>query len=543
MSLTDFNDLHVAAGLDAVREQILAADRPVPASSTADAPASAPPAAPDDSPHPSDLGRPTLEQALDRYALTVPDAKVWDGHARQLLKQTAVKSLWGKELFERWKEHEQRRTVDQSTVQVAAKAADLGGRGGISQALRRYVYLYPTDSAWDREKRDIVPLSGLRYAIADCFDDWLKHPNRREIDRENLVFDPTQQADPKQTINMFRGLPLAPIYDDDRCRAIIRLTWEVANGEDDVWEWLVRWLAYPLQHVGVKMATAVLMHSETQGSGKSLLFDEVMRPIYGEYGATLGQHQLESQYTDWRSRKLFCLFEEVLSRDQKYSHTGTLKHMVTGRTQRIEKKFVAGWEEANHMNAVFLSNEIQPFPLEPSDRRMLVVWPQKTLDVDLQERVLHEINNGGIEAFYGYLLRVPLGDFHPHSKPPLNEAKERLIDFGRPGWDTFFREWERGALDVPFCSCLTTDLFKAYEQWCASRREHVLSHTKFSGLIATRCRRRRDVHYDFGVHRQKGIVFMVGEPPAGVTQTKWLGGCIEAFQTALHQKGDSGQMP
>ena len=69
-----------------------------------------------------------------------------------------------------------------------------------------------------------------------------------------------------------------------------------------------RWLAYPLQHVGAKLRTAVLMHSEMQGSGKSLFFEGVMRPIYGRYAATLGQHQMESQYTDWQSNLLYGLF-------------------------------------------------------------------------------------------------------------------------------------------------------------------------------------------------------------------------------------------
>ncbi len=138
--------------------------------------------------------------------------------------------------------------------------------------------------------------------------------------------------------------------------------------------WLALWLAYPLQHVGAKMATAVLMHSEVHGSGKSLLFDGVMRPIYGEYGATLGQQQMESQYTDWQSNLLYGLFEEIFSREKKYSQTGTMKQMITATSTRIEKKFVSGWEEDNHMNCIFLSNELQPFPVEPSDRRFLVVW-------------------------------------------------------------------------------------------------------------------------------------------------------------------------
>jgi putative DNA primase/helicase len=378
-------------------------------------------------------------------------------------------------------------------------------------------------------------MSGLRYAIADCFDDWLKHPHRVEIDRNNLVFDPTQRCDQDTHINMFRGLPLVPVDDESQCTALIEVLLWLCNQDYEVASWLTKWLAYPLQYVGAKMATAVLMHSETQGSGKSLLFDGVIRKIYGEYGCTLGQHQLESQYTDWRSQKLYGLFEEIFSRDQKYSHTGTVKQMISGETQRVEKKFVSGWEEANHMNAVFLSNEIQPFPVEPSDRRMLVIWPEKALPIDLQRRAVAELEAGGATAFLGWLLAQDLTDFEPHTKPPMTEAKERLIDFGRPGWDTFYREWERGALDVPYCSCLVLDLYQEYCRWCRRWGEKPLSLTKLGGFIGTRVRRRRDCHYDQGINRKKGTLFQVGREGDGQSQTQWLGLEVDKFQKAMGQ--------
>ncbi|MDO6804182.1 DUF5906 domain-containing protein, partial [Wenyingzhuangia sp. 1_MG-2023] len=217
---------------------------------------------------------------------------------------------------------------------------------------------------WDSELRQVIGMDDLKCMIPVAFDHWNTAPERKVVLKKNLVFDPTQRSDPDTHINMFRGLPLEPVQNDDACRGIRALLWSLCNQDDHVWTWLTRWLAYPLQHVGAKLRTAVLMHSEVQGSGKSLFFDGVMRPLYGEYSATLGQHQMESAYTDWQSNLLYGLFEEIFSRSSKYNQMGTIKQLITGETTRIEKKFVSGWEEANHMNAVFLSNEIQPFPVE-----------------------------------------------------------------------------------------------------------------------------------------------------------------------------------
>lgn len=526
----DPNDLHQVHGIDELRRQLLGNFEDPPTI------VEPPPPAPSD-----DEGVSTLDALLNRFALILPDGKVWDAYQKEILKVAAVKLLMGKELYTQWSASERKREVRAEDVRREAAASAVQGGGGLSDALARYVYLYPTDTVWDRERRDRVPISALRFAIADCFDQWMKSHLRQDIDVGNLVFDPSQQADPDTTINTFRGLPLRVHRRDDRCKAILELVEHLCNDDGEIIDWLLKWLAYPLQHVGAKLASAVLMHSHIQGSGKSLLFEEVVKPMYGEYGSTLGQHQLESQYTDWRSQLLFGLFEEVFSRDQKYSHTGTLKQMVTGKTQRIEKKFVSSWEEANHMNGVFLSNELQPFPIEPTDRRWLVIWPRKKMPPDLKARVLADLADGGMEAFYSFLMGYPLRGFGTHTEPPVTAAKERIIEFGLPAWDVFFREWRDGYLGVPFMPCLSEDLFAVYRKWCDKRREHVVSMTRFGGFIGVQegMLRRRDVHYSVGHGSRKGTFFVPLQPPDEYSprgderQGDYLGRCVAEFQRLM----------
>ena len=527
---SDFNDLHVLHGLDVVKDQLHAAlalqdDTPV-----------------DDSPAPPVSEVPLcLDDLLQRYALAMPDAKVWDSHARKLIRQSAFKAFVGKQLFAEWLEPKEgtRRTVQIDDVKPEIVAAQKEGAGGLATALMRYVYLNPSSSAWDKDWREVVALADLRNAIAADYDQWLKHPLRLEIPKVNLVFDPTQSVHADTHINMFKGLPLEPDHDKnfEKSRCMRSMLYQLCNQDDDAYDWLCKWLAYPVQHVGAKMTTAVLMHSNVHGSGKSFFFDGVMRSVYGEYCRTFGQQQLESQYNDWISQTLFGVFEEVLSRSQRYSHTGTLKQMITGGKFRVEKKYIAGWEEANHMNCVFLSNEVQPLPVEPSDRRFLVIWPESTLLDELQKGVDRELSSGGGASFYAWLLSVDTTDFGPHTKPPMTEAKKRLIDFGRPGWEVFYDEWRRGELDVPYCSCLVGDLFKVFERWCTQNREHCMGKNKFSGFIASEERRRRDVDY---VSRSKGdkakgTFFIIHQCPDGKTQAEWLGGCVDAFDEVLNK--------
>ncbi len=546
---SDFNDLHVARGLDVVKQQIEAA---LPKKNIINSALEAA----NESPTPSVVSgaevseenaikscRITLDQIKERFALIVPSTNVWDIHEKHKLKKAEFMALVGAKTGKQWWDADDKRQVREVDVNLKLAAAETEGEGELAMALHRYVYLNPSQTVWDHRNREVVNIADLKYAIPNAFSGWNQSHMRKQIDKANLVFDPTQKSDPHTHINMFQGLPLEPLNNDDGCRAIRHMMYLLCNKDEEVWQWLSKWMAYPLQHVGAKMHTAVLMHSDIQGSGKSLLFDGVMRPIYGEYGATLGQTQMESQYTDWSSNLLYGLFEEIFSRDQKYSHMGTIKQMITGEKQRIEKKFMSGWEEANHMNCIFLSNELLPFPIEASDRRFLVIWPNWKLEPELQKAVGDELKAGGAAAFLNWLLKVDTSEFEERTKPPMTEAKEWLIDFGRPTWDSFFMQWQKGLLDVPYISCLTTDLWEVYRYWCkANGISKVMDNQKFPKLIERRVyARQAKQNYRYGKLQKQGTVYLTEQEPSfdpegnKVIKKEWLGDCVTKFRRAMEE--------
>lgn len=530
--LTDFNDLYCKLGLDEVRTQIEAALQQAPPESPAPSESGVAP-----------LARPDIAEAVRRFAWTVPDGRVWDFDDQKILKPAQLKAWLGDVLYQTWFTHDGRQIVPHAKVARLAFAADRQGGGELGEALRRYQLIYPTQDAWDAVRRDRVPLAALKPALHRWYTPWLEHPERGTIDVEMLVFDPCHEFDEaKGYINYYKGITHKHRDDPHGCHHIQRLLFHLCNEDRTIYEWLTCWVAYPLQHEGAKLQSAVLMHSEVQGSGKSFFWESIIKTIYGEYGATLGQHQLESQYTDWKKEKLYCLFEEVLSRDQKYVHTGTLKHMITGATHRIEKKFVSGWEEANHINAVFLSNELQPFPIEPSDRRWMVVWPRKQLPDELKKNVAQEIKLGGIEAYLGFLLKWPMKwttpdgtvvDFDVREYPPVTDAKARLIEFSLPNWDIFFRDWQAGRLPWPYQTVLVRDLYNAYRKWCNASNERCMAMSRFSNVLSVRLNRRSDVDYVLGVRRLKGTFFIINGPEDDVPWMRWLGEVVERWQRLL----------
>lgn len=354
----------------------------------------------------------TLDHILRRFALVEGTTHVWDCDQSKVMKKSAFEARVGKPLAKAWLDDTGKRLISDDHVREIEQARRMAGKKGGAFGMSptdRYVYIDGTKDVWDREKKRRIAEGAVKMALGDTYPLWLNSSERRTVDVEHIVFDPTMTKDPAVYINTFDGLPLEPVRDDAACANLRWLISFLCNHDEAATDWLTRWLAYPLQHLGAKMDTAVLMHSIMEGSGKSLLFADALGMLYGQYAATVGQTQLESSFNAWQSRKLWSVFEEVVSRDQRYNQVGKIKHLITGKTVRMESKFINGWEEANHMNAVFLSNEILPWPISDSDRRMLVMWPMETLPVARQKAIGRELEQGGVAALYGWLLSVDLG--------------------------------------------------------------------------------------------------------------------------------------
>jgi putative DNA primase/helicase len=339
----------------------------------------------------------------------------------------------------------------------------------MAEIIMRYAVVYGQDQIWDT--RLLIPMkpNALRLAIgAQAYKTWFADPTKRVVLPTQIVFDPTSVCG-IECINLFKGLPLEPMKGDcaDLLALLMHLIGESADSEDGIQKvlaYVLDWMAYPLQHPGAKMASALVFHGP-QGTGKNLFWEAYAR-IFGDYSAVIGQAQLESRYNDWASGKLFLIGDEIVAPTEQAHQKNALKALVTGETIQIEVKFQSLRSERNHANFVFLSNDNKPLALERDDRRHLVVYcPAKRTD-GLYDRVRASLDCGAVEAFYRFLLDRDLRDFHSHTPPVLTRAKADLIELGLRPAERFAREWLSGEIDLPLHTCSTGQLYKAFQRWC-----------------------------------------------------------------------------
>lgn len=320
-------------------------------------------------------------------------------------------------------------------------------------------------------------------------DDIKRHPvwyTRGAYYLDQVGFDPSGN-DGNCKLNTWQGWPMQPAAGS--CERLLELlrylcSNEAPNKAEEVYRWLLCWMAYPLQNPGAKMHSAVIMHGP-QGTGKSTVFQSLAK-IYGDYSTVLNQRGLEDKFnSDWSDSKLFILAEEVVTRAEMWHIKNELKELVSGDWIRINPKNIAAYRQRNQVNICYLSNEGQPLPLDNDDRRHLVVYTPPALSEAYYDDVFIEIENGGVAALYQYLLDLDLAGFHPKKRPPMTEAKQRLMMLSSPSEVRFATEWMTGDLGLPVCPALAGDVYATYLRWCRANGEsRPRPSNHFHGAIA-----------------------------------------------------------
>jgi len=276
-----------------------------------------------------------------------------------------------------------------------------------------------------------------------------------------------------------------------------------------------------------------------QGTGKNLYWD-IWRDLFGVYGITVGQTEIEDKFNGWISRKLAIIGDEVVSRQEMYHNKNRLKSVVTQ-----EKKFpIRGMQqetrwESNHANVVFLSNEAQPLALEERDRRYLVIYTPLEADASLYQRVRDFRDADGLGKWLHYLQTYPLDGFDAHTKPP----------------ERFINEWLAGFLDLPLCVCSAEQLYRAFRRWCDRQGERwppsqAIFTTSVQRFVGERVKRVSGAYEapqliykqialknEVTSHRKTVRCWMPKGTgaPEGATEGVWANDSVNSFETYLNR--------
>ena len=415
--------------------------------------------------------------------------------------------------------------------------------GKYNHLIEHFALIYGTDTVWDGAERIIMKIANMGHAhSSEMVRMWKGSDRRRTVRQEDVVFDPTETCS-ERCINLYDGMAMEPKAGDVQpALQLVRfLTSRVSDDSqeaDDIMNWLLCWIAYPLQNPGAKLRTAVVMHGD-EGAGKNFLFDMVVA-IYGKYGVLVGQDELEDKFNDWRSCKLFVVGDEVSSRAELVHNKNRLKALITSPTVQINPKNLPRREESNHMNVAFLSNELQPLALDNSDRRYLVVYTPRKKDFEYYRALAKWRDNGGLEAFYAFLMTYKLDRFDPYSPAQRTNAKADLISLNLKSPERFWLEWSSGELDLPYHSCSMPQAYAAYLKYAQRTGDRfpvqrpvftpmVLRFSESQEMPA----RVKVMKLDKEGNKKAERMFLVCDPPSDRKEGEWATETVDQFTDHL----------
>lgn len=219
---------------------------------------------------------------------------------------------------------------------------------------------------------------------------------------DEVVFNPSVVGDFAQSKNLFTGFSFKhkkfePLLLDEMFfsyeefekqvrdenphaeRFFHHLYYNVCDSEDGLFLQVVAWFAQLIQHPEIRSMLALVIYSPDKGSGKSILFDSIIRKVLGKY--MFSAHEKDKVFGRFNGHlmnKLLIQCEEMSwGGDRVLSNK--LKDMITANTIAIEQKNLNVIEADKYFRMVLVTNEEWAVSASNDERRFIVcnVNPQK----------------------------------------------------------------------------------------------------------------------------------------------------------------------
>lgn len=305
-----------------------------------------------------------------------------------------------------------------------------------------------------------------------------------------LKYDPT----PKSTLNIFDGFKyyFEPFDQTLTCkikRILNHFLEVVSSGNDEVYEYLLDWLADMIQNPNKKNGVAILLKSRKEGAGKNSMTDLLMDILGKSLSYTTDRlEDLTNKFNAHLQGKLLIVADE-LANYAGHKVADTLKSMITCTRRPIEDKGKAIVMVSARERYIFTSNSDIPLRISSSDRRYLAleVSDKYIGDSDYFDSLYEELESEDSQrAFFLYLANRNIA--RDWKKIPMTGLKRELmkeavcniihylIDVGNEDRDSFLGEFKNGEMKV-----FSQGLFNDYRDWAShGGYKGQLNKTQFS---------------------------------------------------------------
>lgn len=279
-----------------------------------------------------------------------------------------------------------------------------------------------------------IDKEGEQYVVYDSFiKDWVADPNKRCYDSFIFNPDPNLQPNPR-FYNLFTGFE----WTRDNCTEnfenirpyLEHLKKRLCNGNEEYYNYLVKWMAHLIQKPHVKTGVALVMKSKP-GGGKGITVNPLMEIMGLKYFAQPSdQNDVLGNFNGILKGVLLLYLDELAWGGDK-SAAGKLKKIITETIMTINQKGVPTYAIKNFMNTIISSNEEWVVPAIPGERRYFVLQLLEELcgnSTPEKRKIVEEIMNVKPEHLAHFLYSIDLTDFDVRKVPQTKALREQQMN-------------------------------------------------------------------------------------------------------------------
>lgn len=291
---------------------------------------------------------------------------------------------------------------------------------------------------------------------------------RYSTNRANLIYENGKEfysTDPT-VFSVFQGYEYEELEDYDEniiAPFLNHIHDNIANGNDEMYNYILNWLAFIFQNPEGKTGTCLVLTGE-QGTGKNT-FTNIICDLMKRY--------CERNLTDFselvgkfnpivENKKLIVCNEMGCSDTNMRLDFNALKAANTEDRIRVADKFLPKRTIKNTVNFIVLSNFFDPVKVEDGDRRYAVCEVSEVHKNDWD--YFEKIRNGCTETFYQNLLtffmkrKLEKIDF---TKIPNTDIREALMESSKSSYELFIQDFIKD-----FKEGISTDkAYTYYKMW------------------------------------------------------------------------------
>jgi hypothetical protein len=234
----------------------------------------------------------------------------------------------------------------------------------------------------------------------------------------------------------------------------------VCGGNEADYAYFCKWLAHLFQRPDEKPGTAVFAHSDDQGTGKSLIFEQLIPNMIG-IGITsvfTNTEQIAEKFNSWLFESLYVVFSEK----SFYEHTENIKSWITEEYHNRRGMGVDSQPDRSFARFVICTNRENAFEWSRSERRMFVLsvsnarlkdWPYFT-------RLGKAVKSAAVlDRMARFFCGIDISGWNPFDLPE-SQKKWELIEAEKHPVIEFFEMVAYGTdrnCDIALCSDIDID--------------------------------------------------------------------------------------